>query len=169
MFTSVLKPVILKIAVVYKKTRRCGTVEKKQVNKVEGKKEQKCFWELVEVDAEGNFIVKVYNEAKQKELNNLVGQAKAKYTRERNKIMKQDDNYAELIDILGFDATIEVFSTAGKAYVYNMKREMAKDAKAEQNKEALLEGARAAREAKGKATKERAKRTTLVITEEGAW
>ena len=102
----------------------------------------------------------------------MVGQAKRKYTMERNKMMKQDDNYAELIDILGFEATIEVFSAAGKAYLYNMKREMAKDAKAEQNKEALLEGARAAREAKGKATKEpkeRAERTTLVITEEGVW
>jgi hypothetical protein len=145
------------------------TVEKKQVNEVEGKKEQKCFWELVEVDAEGNFIVKVYNEAKQKELNNLVGQAKAKYTRERNKIMKQDDNYAELIEILGFEATIEMFSTAGKAYVYNVKREMAKDVKAEQNKEALLEGARAARAARTTERKERVTTPAIVITEQGEW
>lgn len=147
-------------------------MEKKQVNKVEGKKEQKCFWEIERVDNNGDIIVRVYNEAKQKELNSLVGQAKAKYTKEQNKIRKQDDNYAELVEILGFEATIEVFSAAGKAYLYNMKREMAKDAKAEQNKEALLEGARAAREAKGKATKEpkeRAERTTLVITEAGAW
>jgi len=135
--------------------------------KVEAK-EQKCFWEVAGVDEEGNIMVKVFNAAKQKELNELVGKAKAKYTKAHNKTVQQDDRYAELVDILGFDATVEMFSTAGKAYVYNVRREMAKDAKAKQNKEALLEGAANARASR--ATKESTeKKQALVITEEGVW
>lgn len=135
--------------------------------------EKKCFWRIDGVDSNGDIIVRVFNKEKQDELNALVGKAKAKYTREQNKVRKQDDSYAELVDIMGFEAVSEMFSTAGKSYVYNVKREMAKDAKAEQNKKALLDGAASAREAKRDgASKDRAPRVekqALVITEEGAW
>jgi hypothetical protein len=144
-----------------------ATMEAKQETKQEEKK-QKCYWEIQGVDANGDIIVKVFSPERQKQINELVGTAKAKYTKAHNKLVQQDDHYAELVDVLGFEATTEIFSTAGKAYVYNVKREMAKDIKAEQNKEALLAGAQAARASKGtKETRER--KEAVVITEEGAW
>ena len=113
----------------------------------------KCFWEITDVDSEGNYIVKVYNKAKQKELNELVGAAKAKLTKDQKKRVVQDDNYAELVDILGFEATIEMFSTAGKAYVYNVKKELIKDIKLAGNIQAMQDGKKAKTDAKERAEK----------------
>ena len=103
-------------------------------------KERVCFWEVADVEENGDIIVRVFNKAKQDELNALVGKAKAKYTKKRNKLKEQDDKYAELVDILGFEAHAEVFSAAGKAYMYNIKREMIKDIKLENKKKAMQEG-----------------------------
>ena len=109
----------------------------------QGNNERKCFWEVANVDENGDILVRVFNKEKQDELNSLVGSAKAKYTKQRNKTVEGDDRYAELVDILGFEAQAEVFSTAGKAYVYNVKREMIKDIKLENKKQAMQEGRKA--------------------------
>jgi hypothetical protein len=138
--------------------------------KVEAKKqEKKCFWEIDSVDAEGNILIKVFNKAKQDELNALVGTAKARYTRAFNKTKQQDDRYAQLVEELGFDPTdADMYELGAKAFIYNMQRERKKDAKAEQNKQALLDGAASARA--GRQPKEpKAEKQTMVITEEGEW
>lgn len=118
----------------------------------EGKeKERVCYWEVADVESNGDIIVRVFNESKQNELNELVGRAKARHTKACNKMREQDDRYNELVNILGFEAQAEVFSAAGKAYVYNTKRELIKDIKLSENIKAMQEG----RASKKKEPKER--------------
>ena len=110
----------------------------------EGKeKERVCFWEVADVESNGDIIVRVFNKEKQDELNALAGRAKARHTKAYNKTREQDDRYNELVNILGFEAQAEVFSTAGKAYVYNTKRELIKDIKFNENIKAMQEGRKA--------------------------
>lgn len=145
------------------------------INTNNEKNKMKCFWEVTGVDAEGNIIVKVYNMEKQKELNELTEEAQRKHKEEKQRIEDADNKYCELLDLLGIEASIEVFSAAGKAYVRNMKKQLAEDEKVEQRKQALLEGAAAARAGSSmKATKTTTKTTaqrveTLVVTEQGVW
>lgn len=125
----------------------------------EGNKvERVCFWEVADVEENGDIIVRVFNKDKQDELNALVGKAKAKHTKAYNKMREQDDRYNELVNILGFEAQAEVFSAAGKAYVYNTKRELVKDIKLNENIKAMQDG----RRAKKKEPKERAKKNEQV-------
>lgn len=125
------------------------------------KKERVCYWEVADVESNGDIIIRVYNESKQNELNELAGRAKAKHTKAYNKVREQDDRYNELVNILGFEAQAEVFSAAGKAYVYNTKRELIKDIKFDENIKAMQEGKKA-KEPKEKSV--RAKKNEQVRT-----
>ena len=57
----------------------------------EGKeKERVCYWEVADVESNGDIIVRVFNESKQNELNALAGRAKARHTKAYNKVREQE-------------------------------------------------------------------------------
>ena len=128
----------------------------------------KCFWEVTGVDSNGDYIIKVFNEARQKELNALVGSAESKYKKDKEKTLTQDDKYAELVEALGFEANMDLFSAAGKSYVYNVKKELAKDLKQKANADAIKEG-KANKQTTTKTPKEQTVVQSMVVVGEGAW
>lgn len=123
----------------------------------ENKIDRVCYWEVADVESNGDIIIRVFSKDKQNELNDLVGKAKARHTKKRNETVEGDDRYNELVNVLGFEAQAEVFSAAGKAYVYNTKRELMKDIKLEEKKQAMQDGRKAKKE-----RKERVKKNEVV-------
>ena len=138
-------------------------------NKVEAVVEEvkvRCFWKVVDVDAEGNIIIKVYNKAKQNEMNKLIAESEKKHSKKKAKTIETDDKYAQLVEDLGFEANIDIFSAAGKAYVYNVKRELIKDIKLEGNKQAMQEGRAAASERKASKRTEKVPQVLVAVNVE---